>query len=157
MPYSIYMRPVLVSEERIRQVVEELEQRGERVTGVRVRQLLLSRYGARGGVARVYRLLHEAQRAPAGRIAQPPPAHGASDESHGAAIARADLAEKRERVHQERWARETDALKTRLAAAEEAARDVELARQRVAELGRALSSAQLRIAALERALAERVA
>jgi hypothetical protein len=151
------MRPPLLSEDSIRAAIRELDASGERVTGVAVRALLAARYGARGGVARIYRLVHEAARA--GRAAPPPRVGGAStsDESRLAAIARADLAEERERVHQGRWARETDALRTRLAQAEEAGREAELARQRLAELGRALASAQARIAALEQMLAERTA
>lgn len=148
------MRPPLLSEDAIRSAVRELTASGERVTGVAVRQLLAARFGARGGVARIYRIVRETQRLPrpaatlrtAGRI---------SDESREAAIARADLAEERERVHQQRWARETDALRTRLAKAEQDAREAELARQRVAELGRALASAQARIETLEQALEQR--
>jgi hypothetical protein len=149
------MRPPLLTEESIRAAIRELAASGERVTGVAVRSLLAARYGARGGVARVYRLVHEAERAPRGPAVARPGVRIASDESREAAVARADLAEERERVHQQRWARETDALRTRLAAAEQAARDGEIAKLRLADLGRALASAQARIAALERALAER--
>jgi hypothetical protein len=151
----LIMRPPLLSEESIRAAIRELAAGGARVTGVAVRRLLATRYGARGGVARVYGLVHEAQRAPRDPVAPRPVGRGASDESREAALARADLAEERERVHQQRWARETDALRTRLAKAEEAVRDAEAARLRVSDLGRALASAQARIAALERALAER--
>jgi hypothetical protein len=110
---------------------------------------------ARGGVARVYRLIHEAQRPPRDLLAPRRGERVASDESREAALARAALAEERERVHQERWARETDGLRTRLAKAEQAVRDGESAALQVAGLSRALASAQARIAALERALAER--
>ena len=149
------MRPPLVTEESIRAAIRELAARGERVTGVAVRSLLAARYGSRGGVARIYRLLHEAERAPRAVAAPRLGSRVLSDELRADAIARADLAEERERVHQQRWARETDALRTRLAAAEQGARDGELARQRLADLGRALASAQARIAALEQTLAER--
>jgi hypothetical protein len=147
------MRPPLLSEDSIRAAIRELAASGGRVTGVAVRNLLAARYGARGGVARIYRLVRDAQRAPRDPPLPRPGAPAASDESRESALARAALAEERERVHQERWARETDALRTRLARAEEAARDAEVAKLRVADLGRALASAQLRIAALERALA----
>lgn len=149
------MRPPLLSEESIRAAIREVAASGERVTGVAVRSLLATRYGARGGVARIYRLVHEAERAPRGAAPAPSGGRISSDESREAAIARADLAEERERVHQQRWARETDALRTRLAAAEQALRDGETAKLRLADLGRALASAQARIAVLERALAER--
>lgn len=149
------MRPPLLTDESIRAAIREVAASGERVTGVAVRSLLATRYGARGGVARIYRLVHEAERAPRGATVVPTGARIASDESREAAIARADLAEERERVHQQRWARETDALRSRLLAAEQAVRDGEAARLRLTDLGRALASAQARIAALERALAER--
>lgn len=148
------MRPPILSETAIRAAIDELAaSNSNRVSGTAVRELLARRFGARGGVERIYRLLKEprgdasrarADAAASGGNSVPPEA-----ESHEAASARADLAERRERVHQERWARETDELRTRLGAAEQAARDAELARQRIGDLSRALASAQARIAALE--------
>ena len=150
------MRPPILSEQAIRAAIRELASSGERITGVAVRELLLARYGARGGVTRIYRLLAEARDEERERGARTPGEAPASrsDESREAALARADLAEHRERAHQERWARETDALRARLAEAEQAAREVEIARRRVTELARALASAQARIAKLEQALGE---
>ena len=148
------MRPPILSEQSIRAAIRELSGKGERVTGVAVRELLAARFGARGGVARIYRLIEESRGEERGRAARR--SEGArgtdSDESREAAIERADLAEHRERAHQERWARETDALRAQLAAAEQAARDAEVARRRVAELTRALGSAQSRIDQLEERL-----
>ena len=145
------MRPPLLSDESIQAAIRELTASGARITGVALRQRLADRYGARGGVARIYRLLRDSQRVIKADAARRPPATE-SDESREAASARADVAEHRERVHQERWAKETDALRTQLRAAEEAAREAEGARRRVAELGRALASAQARITELELAL-----
>ena len=146
------MRPPILTEQSIRAAIRELGTSGERITGVAVRELLLARYGARGGVARIYRVLNESRTEERERGARGSggPALSRSDESREAALARADLAEHRERTHQERWARETDALRARLSAAELAAREVEAARRRVTELARALASAQVRIAELER-------
>ena len=144
------MRPPILTEQSIRAAIRELAASGERLTGVAVRELLAARYGARGGVARIYRLIEEIRVGERGRAERAEGAgRSASEESLEAAISRADLAEHRERAHQERWARETDALRARLAAAEQAARDAEIARRRVAELSRALVSAQARIAQLE--------
>ena len=144
------MRPPILTEQSIRAAIRELAASGERLTGVAVRELLAARYGARGGVARIYRLIEETRVGERGRAERAEGAgRSASEESLEAAISRADLAEHRERAHQERWARETDALRARLAAAEQAARDAEIARRRVAELSRALVSAQARIAQLE--------
>jgi hypothetical protein len=146
------MRPPLLSDAVIRAAIGELAATEQRVTGVAVRALLTARYGARGGVARIYRFVNDARAEPHRTTV---PRAGALDamtsgESREAAIARADLAEHRERTHQERWARETDALRLRVTAAEQALRDVEIAKQRVTDLTRALSSAQARIAHLER-------
>ncbi len=147
------MRPPLLTDASIRAAIRELGADTGKVTGVAVRELLAARHGARGGVARIYRLLNESRAAAQGTVAPArPDASGAvaSTESREAAIARADLAEHRERTHQERWARETDTLRTRLAAAEQAAREADAAKLRIAELARALASAQARIAQLER-------
>jgi hypothetical protein len=144
------VRPPILSDAAIRAAIRELAAGGARLTGVAVRELLAARYGARGGVTRIYRLLEEF-RIEARTPGAARPAAPISPESREAAIARADLAEHRERTHQERWARETDALRARLAAAEQAARDAEVARHRIGELTRALSSAQARIAQLEHA------
>jgi hypothetical protein len=145
------MRPAIVSEQAIRAAIRELAADGHKVTGVAVRELLRNRFGACGGVERVYRLLQECQaenRSPAPAPSSPIP--NVSDESREAAIARADLAEHRERMHQERWAREIDQLRARVATSEDLAHDLREARQRIADLTRALASAQLRIAQLER-------
>lgn len=146
------MRPPILTEQSIRAAIRELGTSGERITGVAVRELLLARYGARGGVTRIYRVLNESRTEERERSSRGSgePAVSRSDESREAALARADLAEHRERTHQERWARETDALRAQLAAAEFAAREVEAAKRRVTELARALGSAQARIAELER-------
>ena len=135
----------------IRAAIRELAGREQRITGVAVRELLAARYGARGGVTRIYRVLNAARADDRDRADQPADTAQStpSPESREAAIARADLAEHRERAHQERWARETDALRARLAAAEAASRDAEATKRRIVELARALASAQTRIAQLE--------
>ena len=149
------MRPPLVSDEAIRAAIRELASRGGRVTGVAVRHLLAERHGTRGGVSRIYRIVHDSTTAPATSPSFRLTPRSLTDESRAAAIARADLAEHRERAHQERWARDTDALRTRLAAAEADTREAQRAAQRITDLTRVLASAQARIAALEQQLAER--
>jgi hypothetical protein len=144
------MRPPLVTDDLIRAAIRDVGARDARVTGVAVRALLADRHGVRGGVARIYRLLRDAQR-PAREPVRPRPT-AAPTETLEAAIERANLAEHREQSHQARWARETDALRGRLAEAERASRDLVDARLRLAELTRALASAQVRIVELEAAL-----
>ena len=140
------MRPPLLTDEMILSVIRDLAPRG-RVTGTAVRALLAERFGARGGVAPVYRLLAETSRpvpAPVQRAVAP-----AVDGSLEAALQRAALAEERELKHQQRWLRETETLKERLALAEQAARETAELRLRVAQLRQALAGAQGRIAELE--------
>jgi hypothetical protein len=145
------MRPPLVSDELIRAAIREVGLSGARVTGVAVRELLSRHHGVRGGVARIYRMVRAAGRpvAPAPRPTPMP-----AGESLEAAVERANLAEHREQVHQARWARETDALRARLAESERAARELTDARLRIAELARALATAQQRIENLEAARPE---
>jgi hypothetical protein len=147
------MRPPILSDAAIRAAIQEVaSQHDGRASGVAVRELLARRFGARGGVERIYRLLNESVGARQGRGVVAAGGSGERrTETREEASARADLAEHRERAHQARWARETDELRRRLAAAEQAAHDAEVAGQRVAELTRALASAQARIAALETA------
>ena len=152
------MRPPLLTDAWIHAAIRDVVAGGGRLTGVAVRRLLAHRHGARGGVTRIYRLLHEARRAvpddrqPQQRAASTPP----SEESREAAIARADLAELRERAHQERWARDTDALRQRMTETERVTVEGERSRHQVEDLTRALAAAQARITALERILAGRL-
>jgi hypothetical protein len=144
------MRPPLLTDDAIRAAIQEIQSLGRRVTGVAVRALLLRRYGARGGVTRVYRVLAKATTPVL--PAAIPAYRSASDESREAAIARAEVAEERERVHQARWAREMDALRHQAEATDRIQQDMAVHRTRVTELTRALASAHARIVELERAL-----
>ena len=148
------MRPVRVTEPAIHAVIRDLAETGARVTGVAVRDELSKRHGVRGGVARIYRVLQAFRRERAALLRPGLRAEVGSDGPDVQATLRAERAEARERVHQERWARETDALRTRLAGLESAARDLEIAQQRVTDLARALASAHARISRLEALLAD---
>jgi hypothetical protein len=143
------MRPRLLTDEMIAGAIRDLAARG-RVTGVAVRALLLQRYGAKGSVSRVYRLMG------ASREPMPAPRRGLTtmDDPRCAAEAleRAALAEERERAHQSRWARETDALRVQLADAQQGAREVHDLRLRVAQLRQALAAAQARVVHLEQSV-----
>lgn len=144
------MRPPLLTDEMILSAIRDLAPRG-RITGTAVRALLAQRFGARGGVARVYRLLAAASRPSATPAGGRPLVEGPGEPTLASALERAALAEERELAHQRRWLRETETLKERLALAEQAARETEDLRIRVAQLRQALAGAQGRIAELERA------
>jgi hypothetical protein len=143
-----------VTEPAIHAVIRDLAATGARVTGVAVREELSKRYGVRGGVARVYRVLQAFRRERVAGVRPNLREEVAPSGFDAQATLRAERAETRERVHQERWARETDALRTRLAGLESAARDLEIAQQRVTDLAQALASAHARISRLEALLAE---
>jgi hypothetical protein len=112
-----------------------------RLTGVAVRAVLKRRYGAVGGVDRLYELIaayraQERGRRPAApRSPSPLP-------TLAEALERAALAEEREQIHQARWVRETEQLRARLQVAEQTAREVTELRLRIADLTRALATAR---------------
>lgn len=113
-----------VGDEQVRAVIGELRAAGARVSGARVRRELARRYGSRGGVERIYRLLRESAAATpavpadlAARLATVEAELTALRAERDAALERAALAEHREDAHQLKWAQEIDRLRRELAAA----------------------------------------
>lgn len=113
-----------VADEQVRAVIGELHAEGARVTGARVRRELARRFGSRGGVERIYRLLRESATATvpmsqeiAARLAAAEAALARAEAERDAALERARLAEHREEAHQQKWALEIDALRRELAVA----------------------------------------
>lgn len=98
-----------VSDEQVRAVIAELRGQGARVSGARVRRELAARFGARGGVSRIYRLLGEAPAVDPQEVAM-------LKEDLERFRQRAELAEQREDAHQLKWAREVDQLRQRVKA-----------------------------------------
>jgi hypothetical protein len=94
-------------------------------------------FGTPGGVDRIYRLMGEVRSA-----VHPDHPHGLSDEiallkqQLAAAVTRAELAEYREQVHQEKWAMEIDLLRQQLRSAQVDARKLSEAQNQVLELRR---------------------
>ena len=115
-----------VSDEQVRAVIAELRGQGARVSGARLRRELAVRFGARGGVTRIYRLLAEAP-------AIAPEEVTALRAEVERMRERAETAEAREDAHQLKWAREVDRLRQQvkqLEAAESEARRWQEAYQR---------------------------
>ena len=115
---------MFVGDEQVCAVIRELREAGARVSGARVRRELTRRFGCRGGVDRIYRLLRESTAAKpaeggevAARLRAAEAAVAAAQAERDAALERAALAEHREEAHQQKWAREIDALRQELAAA----------------------------------------
>lgn len=134
---------------QISEVIREVEIRDGRASGAAVRDELARRFGARGGVSRVYRLLDQAHGAAKARESAALAARVQELQAQLAAMtSRAELAEQRELAHQDRAALEIHRLRERLRAAEleprvqgvkheqfmRAYREVVALRRRVAEL-----------------------
>jgi hypothetical protein len=101
------IRAMRLSDPQIRTVIAELRERGERVSGAAVRRELAARFGARGGVSRIYRVLCESPPAD--------PSHlEALQQEIAATRERAALAEAREDAHQMHWAGQVDTLRQRV-------------------------------------------
>jgi hypothetical protein len=147
---------VRVSEPQIREVIEILRARNGRASGAAVRAELARRYGARGGVTRVYRLLAAAEGAAleaestnlAKRI-------GELERALAEALRRAELAEHRERVHQDWAASQIDALRSRLRAIEGSPREQGVSHEDYLQLHRTLAATRLRLAELEAGISGR--
>jgi hypothetical protein len=149
-----YDEAMKVPDEAVLAVIDELRRSRVRVTGARVRRELHRRYGARGGVARIYRLLDA-----------PPPASAVERNELERALAdrdsqidtltaecqrlrdRVNLAEFREQATQDRTALEIHQLRERLRVTTTQAprpadsdkilqlyRELHLARERIAQL-----------------------
>ena len=127
-----------LADDQIRGVINSLKGEDQKVTGLAVRTELRRRFGMPGGVERIYRLLGETKVVP----------HSEHHELQGemvllkqqlaAAVQRAELAEHRERVHQEKWAMEIDLLRQQLRAAQIDTRKLSEAQNQVLELRREL-------------------
>jgi len=131
-------------------VIRELTVDKALPAGAAVRRALESRFGSRGGVARIYRLLAEE-----GVRLTPPPESGsveALQHELKAMRGRAERAEEREKAHQTRWAEEIDQLRLRVARLEPIAQQASASQESNEFLRRQLQAAERRAALLEQQL-----
>jgi len=147
-------RPPRLPDAAILALIDELRGQQAVLTGTRLREELAHRFGFRGGVTRIYRLLAQATAPqPAQRPAPPGPAPAAGSEGlHAelaAALERARLAEYREEAHQARWANEIHELRDQVRTFKEAARRLPLLEAELQDRSRLLAAAYKRIADLE--------
>ena len=140
-----------VSDSQIREAMEAVRQQQLPVSGERVRAELKRRFGACAGTNRLYRIVTGAGGEPvAGAALERERARNAElQQALANATARAELAEFRERSHQEIWAREIDELRIRLRAEIEKSTRPGMVADRELGLRRALLEAQRRIELLE--------
>ena len=128
-----------LADEQILGVIESLRQRQKRVTGIAVRTELRRLFGTPGGVDRIYKLINYP---PAiDLIGKPSNLYdevASLREQLVLAVQRAELAEHREQVHQEKWAMEIDQLRQQLRGTQIDLRKLSEAQNQVLELRREL-------------------
>jgi len=148
-------RPPRLPDAAILDLIEELRAQHAVLTGTRLREELKTRHGTPCGVARIYRLLHQATQPRHQPSLTPPPGTGDASQlqlERDAALERARLAEDREEHHQVRWAGEIDQLREQvreLAALAHRARWLE---EEMRSKSRDLASAYHRVSDLEEQL-----
>src|ERR1700692_476931 len=108
------MYPPRVSDTEVLALIRKLTVARTLPSGAATRTALDERFGSRGGVARIYRLLAEERV----RVTPPPPAGSIEALQREVEFLREKLtrAEEREYAHQSRWAEEVDQLRLKLAA-----------------------------------------
>ena len=109
MRYTGTMYPPKVSDAEVRVVIRELMVGRTLPSGAAVRAALAVRFGSRGGVARMYRLLAE-ERQRLTPVPEPDSVEALQREVQ-ALRERAERAEHREEAHQSHWAEEVDRLR----------------------------------------------
>jgi hypothetical protein len=148
------VHPPKVSDELVRALISELTVHSRPPSGAALRAALMARFGGRGGVSRIYRLLKEQ------RESSRPTEAAKVEELRGPEQAselerlrlRAERAEAREEAHQLRWASEVDQLRTRVALLEPLAQQARAAVRGQELLAAQLRAAHARIAVLEEQL-----
>ena len=145
--YTAAMHPPRVSDAEVRAVIRELTVENIPPAGAAVRRALELRFGSRGGVTRIYRLLAQE----GVRLTPPPNPSSASalQRELQAMRHRAERAEHREVAHQTRWAEEVDRLRRQVAALEPVAQQARIGRDTNELLRHQLQAAELRAAHLE--------
>jgi len=144
------MHPPKASDAEVVAVIRTLSVGNALPSGAALRAALKIRYGSRGGVARIYRLLGEERR----RL-KPPAQPGSVDSLRQELMVmqgRAERAEERELAHQSRWAMEIDQLRQKVAALEPLAHQARVDRELNERLRQQLQAAEQRTARLEQQL-----
>jgi polyhydroxyalkanoate synthesis regulator phasin len=143
------MYPPHVSDQEIKHVIRELTVEERLPSGAQLRAVLRARFGSRGGVSRIYRLLANA-RVVQKRVVPSEPGDVGKLEREVESLRKAvQLAEYREQAHQSRWAMEVDRLRQQVAGLEPLALKTKAAMDTAELLRHQLHAAHVRIAALE--------
>lgn len=140
-----------VTDQDIQHLIHELTEDNQLPSGARLRAELQQRFGSRGGVTRIYRLLTAAHPKPTPRPT--PPTDPEKLEREVTQLRESvRLAEHREQAHQSRWALEVDHLRQKLATVEPLAQQAKTALDTAELLRRQLHAAHIRISILEQQL-----
>lgn len=145
------MYPPRVTDQDIQHLIRELTAGNQLPSGAQLRAAMHKRFGSRGGVTRIYRLLS---------AARPNPSIQSSTSGSTEDVGKLqreiqklrqalELADHRERVHQSRWALEVDRLRQQLTSLESLALQAKTAQETAESLRRQLHAAHLRITLLE--------
>lgn len=139
-----------VTDAQIQAVIEELTGKTGGATGAAVRAELARRHGARGGVARIYRLLEQSRRPAAAGEGVASDAQVQQLQAELAAMtARAERAEHREMAHQDWAANQIHALREKLRQQALAARDQGIQHEQFMRAYREVIALRKRVAQLE--------
>src|SRR6185437_3804958 len=143
------MYPPHVSDREIKHVIRDLTVEDRLPSGAQLRSVLRARFGSRGGVSRIYRLLAD-ERAARKRVVPAVPGDVGKLEREVESLRKAlQLAEYREQAHQSRWAVEVDRLRQQVAGLEPLALKTKAAMDTAELLRHQLHAAHVRIAVLE--------
>jgi hypothetical protein len=146
------MYPPRVSSAEVRALIQQLTVGKALPSGASVRTALKERFGSRGGVARIYRLLAEERV----RLTPTPVAGSVEALQREIEVLRGRLArvEEREYAHQTLWAEEVDQLRLKLAAVEPLVKEARIWSSSGELLRYRLQAAERRAAMLEQQLYE---
>jgi predicted RNase H-like nuclease (RuvC/YqgF family) len=150
--YTAMMYRPRVSNAEVRALIQGLTLGRTLPSGAAVRSELKERYGSRGGVARIYRLLAQERV----RLAPTPVVGSVEALQQEIELLRGKLvgAEEREYAHQRRWAEEVDQLRMKLATLAPLEKEVRISHASDELLRHRLQAAERRAAALEQQLYE---
>ena len=143
------MYPPKVTDSEVRAVVQALITQGRLPSGAQVRASLANRYGSRGGVARIYRILAQER----SRLQAPDPDRIATLQAEVSTL-REQLVRSHERedANQSHWAAEVDRLRQQVAGFGPQAHEARVTRDTYDLLRHQLRAAEQRAARLEEEL-----
>jgi len=144
------MYPPHVSDREIQLVIRDLTVEDQLPSGAQLRAVLRARFGSRGGVSRIYRLLGNERSAKKPVVAVQAQGDVGKLEREVESLRKAlQLAEHREQAHQSRWAMEVDRLRQQVTSLESQASRTKAAMDTAELLRHQLHAAHVRIAVLE--------